>query len=98
MRTKVTLALIFLNVALFFFIFKFERKWRTDEYEKETRRRVLGAEAADIRSLEVKSTGATGSFRLVRERDTWVMKEPFDWPANQHAATSIVNELALLEH
>ncbi len=25
MRTKVTLALIFLNVALFFFIFQFER-------------------------------------------------------------------------
>ena len=29
MRTKVTLILVFLNVALFLFIFKFERGWRT---------------------------------------------------------------------
>ena len=31
MRTKVTLVLLFLNVALFFFIFRFERRWRTDD-------------------------------------------------------------------
>ena len=53
MRTKVTLVLLFLNVALFFFIFQFERKWRIEEGWKEARRRVLGAEAADIRSLEI---------------------------------------------
>ena len=40
MRTKVTLVLIFLNVALFFFIFKFERNWRTEAASKEARRRA----------------------------------------------------------
>ena len=52
MRTKVTLVLIFLNVALFFFIFKFERNWRTEAASLEARRRVLGPEAADIRAVE----------------------------------------------
>lgn len=97
-RTKVTLVLIFLNVALFFFIFKFERKWRTEEAGREARRRVLGPEAADIRFLQVKTTAATGSFTLVRQRDSWSLTAPLDWPANPHAASTIVNELQLLEH
>ncbi len=98
MRTKVTLVLIFLNVALFFFIFKFERKWRTEEAGREARRRVLGPEAADIRFLQVKSVAANGSFTLVRQRDSWSLTAPLDWPANPHAASTIINELQLLEH
>src|SRR5688572_11945970 len=99
MRTKVTLVLIFLNVALFFFIFKFERNWRTEEASRESRRRVLGPEAADIRSLEVTNT-TTGavSFSLQRNRDTWYLTKPFDWPANPHAASTIVLALQQLDH
>lgn len=96
MRTKVTLVLVFLNVALFFFIFKFERNWRTEAASREARRRVLGPEAADIRALEVVAPGS--SFRLVRNRDDWFLTQPLEWPANPHAATTIVNELGLLEH
>ena len=59
MRTKVTLVLLFLNVALFFFIFHFERNWRTEHVAMEVRRRVLGPETADIRTLTV--TGPDGS-------------------------------------
>jgi hypothetical protein len=95
-RTKVTLILIFLNVALFFFIFKFERNWRTETASRESRRRVLGPEAADIRSLEITSTAPGGSFSLVRKRDTWFLTKPLDWPANAHAASTIVHELQLL--
>src|SRR5688500_3880594 len=97
-RTKVTLVLIFLNVALFFFIFEFEHKWRTEAALGETRRRVLGPEAADIRSLEI-TTGAPGaSFSLQRDRDTWYLTKPVDWPANPHAVNAIVLALQLLEH
>ena len=53
MRTKVTLALLFLNVALFFFIFRFEREWRTEAASREARRLVLGPETANIRTLEL---------------------------------------------
>ncbi|WP_414659993.1 DUF4340 domain-containing protein [Horticoccus sp. 23ND18S-11] len=98
MRTKVTLVLIFLNVALFFFIFKFERNWRTESRGLETRRRVLGAEAADIRSLVVTSSAPGASYSLERKRDAWSLTKPLDWPANAHAVGAIVNELQLLEH
>ncbi|MSU66548.1 MAG: DUF4340 domain-containing protein [Opitutus sp.] len=97
MRTKVTLVLVFLNVALFFFIFKFERNWQTEAASLETRRRVLGPEAANIRSLEI-STTAGNVVSLVRNRDTWFLTKPLDWPANPHAVSSIVHELQLLEH
>ena len=99
MRTKVTLVLIFLNVALFFFIFKFERNWRTEAASRESRRRVLGPEAADIRSLEVTHTTPGGtSFSLQRHRDTWFLTKPLDWPANPHAASSMVLALQQLDH
>ncbi len=99
MRTKVTLALIFLNVALFFFIFKFERDWIVKEQSIETRRRVFGPEASNIRTLTITHhlTGGT-AVSLSRQRDTWSLVQPFGWPANQHAASAIANELHTLEH
>ena len=99
MRPKVTLVLIFLNVALFFFIFKFERTWRTEAASREAKRRVLGPEAANIRSLEVTSAAPAGSFGMERERDTWFLTKPLDrWPANSHAVSGILHGLELLEH
>ena len=98
MRTKITLILVFLNVALFFFIFKFERTWRTERASLETRRRVLGPEAADMRALTVTSTTPGGSFSLARRGDTWWLTSPLEWPANPHAVNTIIHELQLLEH
>ena len=96
MRTKVTLVLVFLNVALFFFIFQFERQWRTRDRFLETRRRILGAEAADIRALTIAGSGRT--LALERRGDTWMITKPLEWPANPNAVTRIINELQLLEH
>lgn len=99
MRTKVTLVLIFLNVALFFFIFKFERSWRTEAALQEARRRVLGSETADITGLTVTSSAPGGvSFAVVKNRDMWMLTKPIDWPANQHAVASILHELQFLEN
>lgn len=98
MRTKVTLVLVFLNVALFFFIFKLERQWMTDPRARDARSRVLGPEAADIRTLEVTSTAPGGSFALARRGDTWWLTKPLEWPANPHAVSSIIHELQLLEN
>ena len=99
MRTKVTLILVLLNVALFFFIFKFERAWRTEDALREARRRVLGAETADIRSLTVTSSVPGGpNYTLVRNRDVWMLTKPLDWPANQHAVRPIIQALQFLEN
>ena len=102
MRTKVTLVLLFLNVALFFFIFKFERSWRTEDSWKEARRRVLGAEATDIRSLEIsrseKTSGEKTVIALAKRADGWFITKPIEWPANPAAVNRILNDLQLLEH
>ncbi|MCC6415071.1 MAG: DUF4340 domain-containing protein [Opitutaceae bacterium] len=97
MRTKVTLVLLFLNVALFFFIFKFERGWRTEQATLEARRRVLGPETADIRSLRITGPNLT-PVALARQGDTWSLTTPIEWPANPHAVSRILNELQFLEH
>lgn len=94
MRTKVTLVLLFLNVALFFFIYQFE--YRTGDKFKVARTNVLGAEAADIRSLEV--TGGTHPLALVKRGDTWFVTAPLEWPANPNAVSRILNELQFLRH
>ena len=96
MRTKVTLVLLFLNVALFFFIFQFERRWRTEDAWKVTRTNVLGPEATDIRALEV--TGGTHILTLKKVGDTWFVKSPLDWPANPNAVNRILTELQFLKH
>ncbi len=98
MRTKVTLVLVFLNVALFFFIFRFEREWRTEQAALEARRRVLGPEAGNIQSLEISGPSLAAPVRLVRQGEAWNLTSPLDWPANPHAVLRIANELKLLEH
>jgi hypothetical protein len=96
MRTKVTLALLFLNVALFFFIFYFERPKRLDDEMKVTRTNVLGPEAADIRALEI--TGGTSTLALAKRGDTWFVTSPLEWPANPNAVSRILTELQFLRH
>jgi hypothetical protein len=98
MRSKVTLVLLFLNVALFFFIFYFERDYRIERASLEARRRVLGPEASDIRSLEVTGPTPASSYSLERRGDAWYLTKPVEWPANANAVGRIINDLQFLEH
>jgi hypothetical protein len=98
MRSKVTLVLLFLNVALFFFIFYFERDWRIERAAGDARHRVLGIEAADIRTLSVAGTAPGTSFSLERRGDAWFLTKPVEWPANPVAVSHILNELQVLEN
>jgi hypothetical protein len=96
MRTKVTLILVFLNVALFFFIFYVRPHWVTVDQLKAARSSVLPATASDIQSIEI--TTATQNTRLVKKGEVWHIEKPIDWPANQHAVERILTELQLLKH
>jgi hypothetical protein len=98
MRTKVTLVLLFLNVVLFFFIFTFVRKWQTDRIWEESRRRVLGPEAAAIQSLEISGGRLAEPVRIEKRPDGWMLTKPIEWPANPHAISRMLNELMFLEH
>ena len=96
MRTKVTLVLLFLNVALFFFIFYLRPQWATEERLKEARRRVLGPESVNIQSIEIAAGGRT--VRLVKRGEAWALAQPFDWPANLFAVNRILTTLQDLKH
>ena len=98
MRTKVTLFLVFLNVALFFYIFKFERNWQTERERVEKGSLVLGAAAANLQSIQISGPAIPAPMDLRRGLDGWVLTKPFEWPANPFAVDGIRTALERLEH
>ena len=99
MRTKVTLILLLLNVALLAVIFYARREWREDQELALRGKRVLGHEAIGMKSLEITAAGSDKKIRLERrdESSPWELKVPIDWPANDFAVRRIVHELEFLE-
>lgn len=103
MRSKITLVLFLLNLAVFGYLFLSDRPWSSASRLEEDRRRVLGPEAANLAALEITlatSPDATsaGPLRLERRGDTWFIAAPVEWPANEFAVRRILNELQFLEH
>jgi hypothetical protein len=97
MRTKVTLVLLFLNVALFFFIFRFERGWQTERAQAELRTFVLGPEAARLTRLDISGPAVAEPVALARTDAGWQLTLPIAWPANTFAVERILADLARLE-
>jgi len=64
----------------------------------EVRKQVLGAEAADIRALEVESTIPNRSFRLEKRDGGWFLTKPLEWRANPLAVDRMISDLGFLEH
>jgi hypothetical protein len=99
MRTKVTLILLLLNVALLAVILYARREWRVEQDLARAGKRVLGSETIGIRSLTITSPGNDQRVHLEREGDNspWQIKSPIDWPANDFAIRRIIHELEFLE-
>lgn len=95
MRTKVTLVLLFLNVALFLFIFYFLRPSISEANREHSRRLVLGSQAANLQKLEI--VGGPEPVRMERRPDGWFLTSPMEWPVAEHAIRTILSELQLLE-
>ena len=98
MRTKVTLFLLFLNVALCFFIFTFVRRGGAGGIYDASRRRVLGPEAASIQSIEIAGGRLSQPVRMEKRAEGWMIVSPIEWPANLNAVDGMLNELQLMEH
>ena len=99
MRTKVTLFLVFLNVALFFYIFKFERHWQTERELVEKGSLVLGATAANLQLIQISGPAVPTPVDLRRQAaDGWLLTKPIVWPANPFAVNSLLTALERLEH
>ena len=106
MRSKVTVLLLALNLALFGYLLLSERPWSATARIEENRRRVLGPEAANLSALTIVTRpapdappgSAPATLRLERRGETWFLAAPLDWPANDFAVRRILNELQFLEH
>ena len=100
MRTKITLVLVLLNVALLAVILytRHERKIESDL--DNVRRKVLGDEVVGLISIEIKNTASGESLRLSRDKttDPWSIVSPINWPANEFAVNRIIHELVFLEN
>jgi hypothetical protein len=92
MRTKVTLGLIFLNVAVFFFIFYLKNSIPS----LDEKRGILGPEVVNIQALEINQANRPEPIRLERRGETWNLVRPIEWPANAFAVRRILNELQQL--
>jgi len=99
MRTKVTLLLIFLNAALFVYIF-YTRHERDSKLAGNNL--VLGPETSNVQTIEISTADPAGSIRLERNADierssdNWMLVKPLRWPANDFAVTRILSELQQL--
>jgi hypothetical protein len=107
-RSKVTLLLLALNLALFGYLLVTERPFSATRQIEENRRRVLGPEAADLAALEITlappaqpatdTPAPANTVRLERRADTWFLASPLVWPANDFAVRRMLNELQFLEN
>lgn len=97
MRSKVTVVLLFLNVLLFYYIFQYETKWQAERAQLESRRRVLGPEAATIEKFSRRSATAP-TVSAEKRGDAWWLSAPMEWPANPNAISRVLHELQFLEH
>ena len=99
MRTKVTLILLLLNVALLAVIIYARREWQAEQELARLSKRVLGSEAIGMNSLEISAAGQDRPIRLERagENTPWELKAPIHWPANDFAVRRIIHELEFLD-
>ncbi len=99
MRTKVTLVLLLLNVALLAVIIYARREWQAEREIARLSKRLLANEAIRLNSLEISVSGNDRKIRLERASETapWELKSPINWPANDFAVRRIIHELEFLE-
>jgi len=94
MRSKVTVVLLFLNVALFAYIYYFEGPTGGDG---PSTRAVLPAEITGMESF-TRTNRAGEVVKLQKRGESWWLTQPYEWPASQSAVNSIHNELMLLRN
>ncbi|HTJ79160.1 MAG TPA: DUF4340 domain-containing protein [Rariglobus sp.] len=100
MRTKITLILLLLNVALLAVILYTRHEWNTERALNDVRKKVLGDEVVGLVSIEIKNTASGDTLKLARDKttDPWSIITPINWPANDFAVKRIIHELEFLEN
>ncbi len=89
MRTKVTLVLLFLNVALFFFIVYVNKPAGRPTNETQPYAEAI----TNVQAFAISSTSGTANVRLEHTAEGWILTEPVEWPANEFAVKRILSEV-----
>lgn len=97
MRTKVTLTLLLLCIALYAFIFYFDHDIAV-EPSQGAARRILGPEVDAVERLEIVNDILAAPVSLVKRGPDWFFAGTGGWPANSNAVQRILSELQFLEH
>lgn len=97
MRTKVTLILLLLCIALYAFIFYFDHDIRAT-VSPGAARRILGPEVDAIERLEIVNDILAAPVSLEKRGSDWFFAGTGGWPANTNAVQRILSELQFLEH
>ncbi len=92
MRTKVTLVLLLLNVALFAWILHARNRWRIEAEDADRDRHPLRELALNLRGMTIASSGSAVSLEQ-RGARTWNVTAPSDWLANETAVNAIIGLL-----
>ncbi len=96
MRTKVTLVLLLLNVALFAWIVHTRHRWQLEADSSDRDRHPLRELAVNLQAIEFSSPNIT--VRLERSSGkTWNYVQPNDWLANTTNVENLIRELQQLE-
>lgn len=97
MRSKITVVLLFLNVVLFYYIFHYEKALLQERAIMEARKKVYGPEVATIDSL-TRTNRSGQTLKIERRGESWMLTQPYEWPADRNAVDRMINELQFLEH
>lgn len=98
MRIKLTIILLFLNVAAFCYIYYLERQSDLREvYDAASRNVLPHVDNIDRIEIELKTDAGAEYRNLVRQRGHWQMTSPYYWPANENAVQRIITQLQFLE-
>jgi hypothetical protein len=97
MRFKLTILLVFLNVALFLTLFYMDKHADSARAFEDQNSLVLkpgSLEQAD--ALELDGAGAPAHWLIQKQGTDWSMVRPQAWPVNQYAVQNILDKLRFL--
>ena len=94
-RTTAILALVVAALGAFVYFYEIRGGERRAEAETEAKRLFPGLEAAEITSLELRTSDGQDA-RIERTPDGWRLREPRDFPADGATVDSLVAALARL--
>lgn len=99
MRFKLTLFLLVLNFVAGYFIYRLEQQSSTAADSVSQDKRVFQDDinAIDRLSITINAERLNETRILQRQKESWQITEPIDWPANQHAIQQILTQLQFLE-